>query len=119
MEQEQLYIKVEDSPFDRDDLSEWNIPIYNFSDGEYIKINVCDYVGDFSNMSIIDIELTEAKENKEEGEFNGIGTTAKKDFYPIYTELIKKKEEEKGCSGCGLPLDECGWSNCGENIEDI
>lgn len=23
------------------------------------------------------------------------------------------------CPNCGLPIDECGWSNCGEDIDDI
>lgn len=91
--EEQLYIKIETSPFDSEDLSEWEIPTYTFNDGEYIKINVCDYVGDFSNMSIVDIELTEAKENEGAGDFNGMGTTATKDFYPLYTELIIKESD--------------------------
>lgn len=29
------------------------------------------------------------------------------------------KDEEEHCGECGLSLDECGWSNCGENPEDI
>ena len=93
--EEQLYLKVEDCPLDREDLEELKIPIYTFSDEEYIKISVCDYVGDFSKMSIVDIELSEMKENEGAGEFNGLGTTATKDFYPLYTELIIKESDLK------------------------
>ncbi len=89
--EEQLYIKIEDSPFDEDDLREWNIPIYDFDGEDYIKIDVCDYIGDFSKMFIVDIELTEVIENEGVGNFNGLGATAKKDFHPVSTELIIKE----------------------------
>ena len=91
--EEQLYLKVEDSPFDEDDLKEWEIPIYEFAEEEYIKIDVCEYVGDFSKMFIVDIELTEAEENEGAENFNGLGTTAKKDFHPVSTELIIKESD--------------------------
>ncbi len=30
-----------------------------------------------------------------------------------------ENKEEEICKECGQPLDECGWSSCGEHPEDI
>jgi len=90
---EQLYLKVEDVPnFDKEDLQNLNIPIYSFNSVEYIKINVCeDFKNDWVGFSVVDVELSEMKENKEQGVFNGLGNTPKKDFFPINTDLIIKE----------------------------
>ncbi len=98
MKQEQLYLKVEDVPnFDKEDLINLEVPIYKFNDVEYIKINITDNFKneDWEKYNIIDIELYEMKENENAGEFNGMGNTAKKDFFPLNTELIIKENNLK------------------------
>lgn len=92
---QQLYIKVEDAPIDEEDLKDLKIPKYIFNGIEYIKINVCDYVRDYEKYSIVDIELSEMKENDEQGVFNRLGTTPKKDFFPIETSLIIEENKIK------------------------
>ena len=87
---EQLYLKVENSPIDKEDLNKLEIPIYNFKNIEYVKINITDNFknDDWKKMFIIDIELTEMNENENKGSFNGLGFTANKNFYPLLTKLI-------------------------------
>lgn len=94
---EQLYLNVENAPIDKEDLQELKIPIHNFKDVEYIKINISEYFknDDWKKFFIVDIELTDMQENENEGDFNGLGTTPKKDFYPIETKLIIKESDLK------------------------
>ena len=98
MKQEQLYLKVEDVPnFDKEDLQDLEIPIYNFKGIEYIKIDITeDYKNsDWNKFFVVDIELTDMNENENAGEFNGMGNTAKKDFFPLNTDLIIKENNLK------------------------
>ncbi len=94
---EQLYLKVEDAPIDKEDLQELKIPIYDFKDEEYIKINISENFknDDWKKFFIVDIELKDMQENENEGNFNGLGITAKKDFFPLSTELIIKESDLK------------------------
>lgn len=93
---EQLYLKVEDSPIDEEDLKDLNIPIYKFNNIDYVKINICEeFKEEWAGFIIVDIELTEMKENENQGGFNGMGFNSKKDFFPIYTELIIKEGDLK------------------------
>ena len=97
MKKEQLYLEVENSPIEKEDLNELEIPIYLFNGIEYIKINITDNFKneDWEKMFIIDIELTEMKENENKRAFNGLGFTSKKDFFPLSVELIKKESDLK------------------------
>lgn len=89
---EKLYIKAEDCPnFDMEELREMKISLIDFKGVKYIEINPCSYCEEWEGMFLIDIEITDMKENRESGEFNGWGNTANKDFYPCGTDLFFKE----------------------------
>ena len=91
----QIYIKVDNCPLDIEEIG--NIPTYQNRRTSvlYVKLNVCEYVGDYKNMSIVDVELTEQNANKNAGEFNGFGTIPSKDFLPCCVECFEFFEEEE------------------------
>lgn len=84
----QLYVKKENCPFDLEYFPE--VSIYKFNNINYVKIDVCSYVGDFSEMCIVDVELTEQIKNKDAGKFNGFGTVPDKDFSPVLTSYLEE-----------------------------